>query len=104
MLVDQIEAYNMTKFGLEGLTKGMAIDLAKNNIRVNAVCPTFVDTPMVKKFFRNKDFKKEVISNIPLGRIATVSDVATVVVFLSSDASSMITGSSILIDGGWTAK
>jgi len=96
--------YNMTKFGLEGLTKGMAIDLAKHNIRVNTVCPTFVYTPMTKKFFRDKGFKKEVLNNIPLGRFATLSDVATVVVFLSSDTSSMITGSSILVDGGWTAK
>ena len=96
--------YNMTKFGLEGLTKGMAIDLAKNNIRVNTVCPTFVDTPMTKKFFNNKKFKMEVINKIPLGRIATVNDVATAVAFLASDASSMITGTSILIDGGWTAK
>ena len=96
--------YNMTKFGLEGLTKGMAIDLAKNNIRVNTICPTFVDTPMTKEFFKSKKFKKEVINNIPLGRIAEVSDVATAVAFLASDASSMITGTSILVDGGWTAK
>ena len=96
--------YNMTKFGLEGLTKGMAVDLAKNNIRVNTVCPTFVDTPMTKRFFNNKKFKKEVINKIPLGRIASVNDVATAVAFLASDASSMITGTSILIDGGWTAK
>ena len=95
--------YNMTKFGLEGLTKGMAIDLAKNNIRVNSVCPTFVDTPMTKNFFKNKKFRAEVLKKIPLGRIAEVSDVATAVAFLSSDASSMITGTSLLIDGGWTA-
>ena len=86
-----------------GLTKGMAIDLAKNNIRVNSVCPTFVDTPMTKGFFKNKKFKLEVLNKIPLGRIAEVSDVATAVAFLASDASSMITGTSILIDGGWTA-
>ena len=95
--------YNMTKFGLEGLTKGMAIDLAKNNIRVNTVCPTFVKTPMTEKFFKNKKFKSDTIKKIPLGRIAEVGDVATVVAFLASDASSMITGTSILIDGGWTA-
>ena len=94
----------MTKFGLEGLTKGMAIDLAKDNIRVNTVCPTFVKTPMTKKFFKNKKFKSKTIKNIPLGRIADVSDVATVVAFLASDAASMITGSSLLVDGGWTAK
>ena len=96
--------YNMTKFGLEGLTKGMAVDLAKNNIRVNTVSPTFVNTPMTKGFFNNKKFKREVINNMPLGRIAEVSDVATTVAFLASDASSMITGTSILVDGGWTAK
>ena len=95
--------YNMTKFGIEGLTKGMAIDLAKNNIRVNTVCPTFVDTPMTKGFFRNKNFKIEVLKKIPLGRIAQASDVATAVAFLASDASSMITGTSLLVDGGWTA-
>ena len=96
--------YSMTKFGLEGLTRGMAIDLARNNIRVNTVCPTFVETPMIKKFFKNKKFKKEMIKNIPLGRVADVSDVATAVAFLASDSASMITGSSIMIDGGWTAK
>jgi len=95
--------YNMTKFGLEGLTKGMAIDLAKNNIRVNTVCPTFVDTPMTRGFFKNKKFKSEVLNKIPLGRIAEVSDVATAVAYLASDASSMITGTSLLVDGGWTA-
>ena len=96
--------YNMTKFGLEGLTKGMAIDLAKNNIRVNTVCPTFIVTPMTKKFLKNKKFKSSILKNIPLGRFADVSDVATAVTFLASDASSMITGTSILIDGGWTAQ
>ena len=96
--------YNMTKFGLEGLTKGMSIDLAKYNIRVNTVCPTFVVTPMTRKFFKSKRFKKEVIGNIPLGRFAELSDVATATVFLASDAASMITGTSLLVDGGWTAK
>ena len=96
--------YNMTKFGIEGLTKGMAIDLAKNNIRVNSICPTFVETPLVKKFFKDKQFKKAMIDNIPLGRLATESDIATAVVYLASNASSMLTGSSLVIDGGWTAK
>jgi NAD(P)-dependent dehydrogenase (short-subunit alcohol dehydrogenase family) len=96
--------YSMTKFGIEGLTKGMAVDLAKFNIRVNSVCPTFVATPRAKKYLANEKFKKYALSNIPLGRIATESDVATAITFLSSDASSMITGSSIIIDGGWTAK
>ena len=96
--------YNMTKFGIEGLTKGMAIDLAKHNIRVNSVCPTFVETPMVKKFFKDKKFKDSVIKNIPLGKVATESDIASAVVYLASDAASMMTGSSLVIDGGWTAK
>ncbi len=96
--------YNMTKFGLEGLTKGMSIDLAKYNIRVNTVCPTFVVTPMTSKFLKSKKFKKEVLNNIPLGRFAELSDVATAAVFLASDAASMITGTSLLVDGGWTAK
>ena len=96
--------YNMTKFSLEGLTKGMAIDLAKNNIRVNTVCPTFIVTPMTKKFLKDKKFKSNMLRKIPLGRFADVSDVATAVAFLASDSSSMITGTSILIDGGWTAQ
>jgi len=96
--------YNMTKFGLEGLTKGMAIDLAKSNIRVNTVCPTFILTPMTKKFLKSKKFKKNILNNIPLGRLGDLSDVATAVVFLASDSSSMITGTSLLVDGGWTAQ
>ena len=96
--------YNMTKFGIEGLTKGMGVELAKKNIRVNSVAPTFVETPMVKNFFKNKKFKKLALGNIPMGKAATESDVATTVCFLASSASSMITGTSIIIDGGWTAQ
>ena len=96
--------YNMTKFGIEGLTKGMGVELAKKNIRVNSVAPTFVETPMVKQFFKNKKFKKLAIGQIPLGKVATESDIATTVCFLASSASSMITGTSIIIDGGWTAQ
>ena len=96
--------YNMNKWGLEGLTKGMSIDLAKYNIRVNTICPTFVVTPMTKKFLKNKKFKRETLNNIPLGRFAELSEIASSVVFLASDAASMITGTSLLVDGGWTAK
>ncbi len=96
--------YNMTKFGIEGLTKGMGVELAARNIRVNAVAPTFVETPMVKRFFKNKKFKKLAIGNIPMGKAASESDVATAVCFLASDSAAMITGTSLLIDGGWTAK
>ena len=96
--------YNMSKFGIEGLTKGMALDLAAKNIRVNSICPTFVETPMVKKFFKDKKFKDTVLKNIPLGRLAKESDIATATVYLASNASSMITGTSLVIDGGWTAQ
>ena len=96
--------YNMTKFGIEGLTKGMGVELAKKNIRVNTVAPTFVETPMVKKFFKDKNFKRLALGKIPMGKAASESDVATTVCFLASSASSMITGSSIIIDGGWTAQ
>ena len=96
--------YNMNKWGLEGLTKGMAVDLAKYNIRVNTVAPTFVVTPMTKKFLKNQKFRKETLNNIPLGRFAEMSEIASTVVFLASDAASMIHGTSILVDGGWTEK
>jgi len=96
--------YSMTKFGVEGLTKGMAIDLAKYNIRVNSVCPNIVLTPRTKKYFADKNYNKYVMENTPLKKVVTVSDVATSVVYLASDASSMITGASIIIDGGWTSK
>ena len=96
--------YNMTKFGLEGLTRGMALELAEHNIRVNSVCPTFVETPMVKAFFKNKKFKKQVLENIPLGRLAQENEVSTAVAFLAAESSNSITGTSLMIDGGWTAK
>ena len=96
--------YSMTKFGVEGLTKGMALDLAKYNIRVNSVCPNLVMTPRTKKYFADKKYNKYVKESTPINKVVTVSDVATAVAFLASDASSMITGSSIVIDGGWTAK
>jgi NAD(P)-dependent dehydrogenase (short-subunit alcohol dehydrogenase family) len=96
--------YSMTKFGVEGLTKGMAIDLAKYNIRVNSVCPNIVLTPRTKKYFANKKYNKYVKQSTPLDKVVTVSDVATSIAFLASEASSMITGTSIIIDGGWTSK
>jgi len=96
--------YNMNKFGIEGLARGMAIELAPHNIRVNTVCPTFVETPMVKKFFKNKKFKNKMVKNIPLGRVAKESDVATAVAFLAAESSEMITGTSLIVDGGWTAQ
>ncbi len=96
--------YSMTKFGVEGLTKGMALDLAKYNIRVNSVCPNIVLTPRTKKYFADKKYNKYIKDSTPINKVVTVSDVATAVTFLASEASSMITGSSVVIDGGWTAK
>ena len=96
--------YNMNKFGIEGLARGMAVELASYNIRVNTVCPTFVETPMVKKFFKNKKFKNKMVKNIPLGRVAKESDVATAVAFLAAESSEMITRTSLIVDGGWTAQ
>ena len=96
--------YSMTKFGVEGLTKGMALDLAKYNIRVNSVCPNIVLTPRTKKYFADKKYNKYIKENTPIKKVVSVSDVATSITFLASEASSMITGSSIIIDGGWTAK
>ncbi len=96
--------YSMTKFGVEGLTKGMALDLAKYNIRVNTVCPNIVLTPRTKKYFADKKYNKYVKESTPLNKVVTVSDVATAITFLASNASSMITGTSIIVDGGWTAK
>ncbi|MDB9752395.1 SDR family oxidoreductase [Pelagibacteraceae bacterium] len=96
--------YSMTKFGVEGLTKGMALDLAKYNIRVNSVCPNIVLTPRTKKYFADKRYNKYVKENTPINKVVTISDVATSITFLASGAASMITGTSIIIDGGWTAK
>jgi NAD(P)-dependent dehydrogenase (short-subunit alcohol dehydrogenase family) len=96
--------YNMNKAGVDGLTKGMALELAKHNIRVNSVCPTFVETPMVKNFFKDKKFKRRTVKNILLKRAAKEADIATAVAFLVGDSSSCITGTNLLVDGGWTAK
>ena len=96
--------YLQKKFGVEGLTKGMALDLAKYNIRVNSVCPNIVLTPRTKKYLADKKYKQYVMNNTPIRKLVTVSDVATSVAFLASESSSMITGSSIIIDGGWTMK
>lgn len=96
--------YCMTKHALEGLTKAMAVELAPHRIRVNAIGPTFIETPMTKLFFENEDFKEDVISRIPLGQIGRIEDIMGAVVFLASPAAALITGASLLIDGGWTAQ
>ncbi|MCH7695568.1 MAG: SDR family oxidoreductase [Anaerolineae bacterium] len=96
--------YCMTKHAIEGLTKAMAVELAPHGIRVNAIAPTFVETPMTKPMFEEPVFRKFVMDRIPLGRIGQVEDVAEAVLFLASSRSSMITGDSLKVDGGWTAQ
>jgi NAD(P)-dependent dehydrogenase (short-subunit alcohol dehydrogenase family) len=96
--------YCMTKHALEGLTKAMAVELAPHNIRVNAIGPTFIETPMTKPFFEKAEFKKWVLDRIPLGRLGQLDEVASTIVFLASPAASLITGASLVIDGGWTAQ
>jgi NAD(P)-dependent dehydrogenase (short-subunit alcohol dehydrogenase family) len=100
----QRAVYCMTKHALEGLTKAMAVELAPLNIRVNAVAPTFIDTPMTAPFLAKPEFRDWVTTRIPLGRLGTPGEVAAAVVFLASPASSLITGASLAVDGGWTAQ
>ncbi len=96
--------YCMTKHALEGLTKAMAVELAHLGIRVNSVAPTFIETPLTKPMLDNPAFRDFVQAMIPLGRIGQPDDVAAAVVYLASPAASMITGTSLLVDGGWTAQ
>lgn len=95
--------YCASKWAIEGFTKALAAELGPQNIRVNSICPTFVDTPMTKPMFEDPAFKASVLSQIKLGRIAQVSDITGAAVFLASDAAAMMTGSSLVVDGGWTA-
>jgi NAD(P)-dependent dehydrogenase (short-subunit alcohol dehydrogenase family) len=96
--------YCASKHAIEGLTKAMAIDLAPHRIRVNTVCPTFIETPLTKPFFESAAFRTDVLSKIKLGRVGQVEDVMGAIVFLASAASALMTGSSVTIDGGWTAE
>ncbi len=95
--------YCATKHAIEGLTKAMAVELAPRGIRVNAICPTFIKTAMTAPFFENEDFMAKVNQKILLGRVGEVEDLMGAILYLASDASSLVTGSSLLIDGGWTA-
>jgi NAD(P)-dependent dehydrogenase (short-subunit alcohol dehydrogenase family) len=95
--------YCMTKAGISHLTKCFAVEWGKYNITVNAVAPTFIKTPGTEEWLSNEGFRNEVLSNIVLGRVGIPKDVASAVVFLSSQASSLITGTTLMIDGGWTA-
>ena len=96
--------YCMTKHALEGLTKALAVELAPHNIRVNSVAPTFIETPMTAPFFEEPRFRDWVLSRIPLGRLGKLEEVVAAVAFLASPAASLITGASLVVDGGWTAQ
>jgi NAD(P)-dependent dehydrogenase (short-subunit alcohol dehydrogenase family) len=96
--------YCASKWAVEGLNKAMALDLAPHGIRSNTIAPTFIETPMTAPFFEDRGFLDSVLSKIKLGRLGQVEDLMGPVVFLASDASSLMTGATLLIDGGWTAE
>ena len=95
--------YCMTKHAVEGLTKAMAVELGPKGVRVNALAPTFIETPMTRPMLDDPDFKEFVQRMIPLGKVGQPNDVAVAALYLASDASAMVTGHSLRIDGGWTA-
>ncbi len=95
--------YCASKHAMEGFTKAMAIELAPHNIRVNSLGPTFLETPMTRPFFENKAFRDEVLAKIKFGRLGQLEELTGAIVFLASDASSLMTGSALMLDGGWTA-
>lgn len=95
--------YCASKWGVEGMSRVFALDLAKHGIRSNTIAPTYIDTPMVRPFFEDEAFKAMVLSRIKLGRVGTVEDLMGAALFLASDASNLVTGTSLVVDGGWTA-
>ena len=96
--------YTITKHAVEGLTKSLSVELAHYNIRVNSVCPTYVNTDLVKETMEDPNHKKYFLDKIPLGRMVDIKDIENAVIYLCSDRSSMVTGTSLMIDGGWTAQ
>ena len=95
--------YCASKWGLEGMSKAFALDLAAHGIRSNTIAPTFIATPLTEPFFQDAAFKASVLAKIKLGRLGTVEDLMGAALFLACDASAMVTGTSIVVDGGWTA-
>jgi NAD(P)-dependent dehydrogenase (short-subunit alcohol dehydrogenase family) len=96
--------YCLTKHAIEGLTKAMAVELGPRNIRVISIAPTFVETPMTAPRLAEPVFREWVISQIPLGRLGRIEEVTDAIVFLASPHASLITGTSLVVDGGWTAQ
>lgn len=97
-------AYCMTKHAVEGLTKALGVEMAPHGIRVNSVAPTFVDTPLTRPMFEDQAFRQWALDCIPMGRIGHLREVVAAVMFLASPDSSLMTGSSLKVDGGWTAR
>ena len=95
--------YCASKWAIEGMNKSFALDLAVHGIRSNVIAPTFIETPMTKPFFEDEAFKASVLTKIKLGRIGQVEDLMGAALFLATDASVLVTGTSLLVDGGWTA-
>lgn len=96
--------YCASKHAVEGMAKAMAVELAPRGIRVNTVAPTFVETPMTRPMLEDPAFRESVLGSIPMGRLATPQEIAAAVVFLASGDAGMITGTSLRVDGGWTAR
>lgn len=95
--------YCASKWALEGMSRALALDLAPHNIRSNTVAPTFIETPMTAPFLKDEAFREATLAKIKLGRLGQVSDVTGAVVFLASPAAALMTGSTVTVDGGWTA-
>ncbi len=95
--------YCASKWAMEGFSRVMAVELGPHGIRVNTLCPTFIETPMTRPFLANEGFRQSVLSKIKLGRLGKVEDLMGAAVFLASDASALVTGTSFMVDGGWTA-
>ena len=95
--------YCASKWGLEGMSKAFALDLAPYQIRSNTIAPTFIETPLTRPFFEDAQFTQTVLAKIKLGRLGQVEDVMGAIVYLASDASLLVTGTSLVVDGGWTA-
>ena len=96
--------YSATKHAMEGFTKAAAIELGPHRVRINTLCPTFIETPMTRPFFQDQAFRDWVLGKIKLGRVGQVEDLMGAVVFLCSDASALMTGAALVVDGGWTAE
>ncbi|BEV01933.1 SDR family NAD(P)-dependent oxidoreductase [Novosphingobium olei] len=96
--------YCASKWALEGMNKSFALDLARHGIRSNTIAPTFIETPLTRPFFEDAEFKASVLAKIKLGRIGQPEDLMGAVVFLASEASALMTGTSLVVDGGWTAE